>query len=186
MKNYTGVQLKNRFIKRGKLQKEDVIESVIKDAFTYCSDGSIETCKEPAFRGVTDGVLTMYKTSSRSEVLCKMINESKRNIQRNSIGYKRQVIQCLGYAVQFLMDGNLKFLIFTSERYIDYMSIDENIDIIWKYLGKIRQGIDEYPPSELYKSITNFNLNEFVIYHNNITDDFNMKDIILDIRNKMV
>lgn len=185
MKNYTGRQLKEKFIKRGILQKEDVIESIIKDAFTYSSDGAIETCKEPSFRGVTDGIFTMYKTNARKEILCKIVNETKRGISRNTKAYTKQVIQCLGYAIQFFMEGNVKFLTFTSDSYIDYMSIEENIDLIWKYMGILRNGLDKYPPNELYKFIPEIDISQFVIYKHDIDDDFNIKDIITSLKNQL-
>ena len=117
--------------------------------------------------GIPDGIL-YYK-------LKKCIFELKYTLAYG-YDYKKQIIQAICY---YLLDPSNKTIIIASEKYFDYLYINENIDIINKYKERLLIYLQDFSPRTIADNIV---INEdFIIHKNKINKEINIKQIINNI-----
>lgn len=114
--------------------------------------------------GIPDGIL--YYKMSRCLFELKYTHSSGYN-------YKRQLIQGICY---YLLDPSSKVIILASEKYFDYIKVDENLGVINKYKDKLLSYLKDFSPRVV---ADNVEINdEFIIHRNIVNEEINLKEII--------
>lgn len=162
----------------GKIKAESAIESVYCNNIILATTGSVDVIKEKMFtRGISDGVIRFKFGSNIIEF--NGIQECKRKLNRNQIGYPRQILQALLYAIQM---KDCRVLIINSENYFDYIILDENKDFILEKKDQLLNILEQRSPSSGYEVCDFINeLRNLVIHTNDVPKKSQIDKIMLDI-----
>ncbi len=92
--------------------------------------------------------------------------------------YQKQIVQGLCY---YLLNPTNKIIIIASEKYFDYINVDENLEIINKYKDKLLLFLENFSPRTI---ADNFKIDDkFVVHQNSINESINLRDIMNNIFN---
>ena len=120
-------------------------------------------------KGIPDGIL-YYKNK-------QCIFELKYTLS-SGYDYNKQLVQALCY---YLLNPKSKVIVIASEKYFDYLKIDENLEIINKYKDKLLTYLEAFSPRTV---ADNVKINdEFIIHKNVVNKDINLRNIMNNIFN---